>query len=562
MMVEEQQWSTPLEATQDEQGISEVILTGVIRGKGLKADRLVQVGDWGTFQVSKITAAPLERSKKGKENAMAVDGEGQGSTLGFPSEDVDGLEDLAPEEMAMQDVDDFASIAPSDRRGVLLDDHHYFSDEETRIPDRTPKRLPRGTSKYQSAWYLDDISDDGSDLTDYDEDFYDDTKSKYEFDPADGKTDVGMRDAMTEGGPSEYPQSEAFMDPSPEDEADQIEAYRAQRKEEAKDDLQFPDEIELHPNVLARERLAKYRGLKSLRTSAWDIDEDKIHEPTDWTRLLEIGDYKGAKNKVMRESVHGGVEAGTRVHIHLTNVPTSLQKSYDPTAPLALFSLLRHEQKRTAVNFSITLSSELSGPLRSKEELIMQCGPRRFVINPLFSDTTNTPNNVHKFQRYVHPGRTTMASFIAPLTWGSVPTLFFKRNPATGALNLIATGTSLPPSTNRIIAKRIILSGNPYKIHKKIVTIRYMFFNTEDVQWFKALKVWTKKGRTGYIKESLGTHGYFKAVFDGTIDPMDGVGISLYKRVWPRDAVAWRADGEAEGKSAKVVELMETEMEE
>jgi len=79
-----------------------------------------------------------------------------------------------------------------------------------------------------------------------------------------------------------------------------------------------------------------------------------------------------------------------------------------------------------------------------------------------------------------------------------------------------------------------------------------MFFNKEDVLWFKALKVWTKKGRTGYIKESLGTHGYFKAAFDGTIDPMDGVGVSLYKRVWPRGAKAWRQD-ESEGNGVPVM---------
>ena len=38
------------------------------------------------------------------------------------------------------------------------------------------------------------------------------------------------------------------------------------------------------------------------------------------------------------------------------------------------------------------------------------------------------------------------------------------------------------------------------------------------------------------MKESLGTHGYFKATFDGKIDPQDAVGVSLYKRVWPREA--------------------------
>jgi pre-rRNA-processing protein TSR1 len=114
-------------------------------------------------------------------------------------------------------------------------------------------------------------------------------------------------------------------------------------------------------------------------------------------------------------------------------------------------------------------------------------------------------------------------------------------------LQLIGTGTSLPPDHSRVIAKRIILTGHPYKIHKKLVTVRYMFFNAEDVNWFKALQLWTKRGRSGYIKESLGTHGYFKATFDGKINPQDSVGVSLYKRVFPRNSKAWRA-GLDEGK--------------
>lgn len=38
-------------------------------------------------------------------------------------------------------------------------------------------------------------------------------------------------------------------------------------------------------------------------------------------------------------------------------------------------------------------------------------------------------------------------------------------------------GSFLNPDTTRIIAKRIILTGHPFKVHKKTATVRYMFFN-------------------------------------------------------------------------------------
>jgi pre-rRNA-processing protein TSR1 len=543
MAVEDVQWPGGKKAMTGSDIGGDVIITGVVRGKGLQADRLVQVGDWGDFQIDKITAAPLENRKKVKGEYITVDTEGQGALLETPTENQDDLDELAPEEVVMEEADGFAmSVAATERRGVLLDDHHYFSDEETRIPERVVKRLPRGTSKYQAAWYLDNVSDSGSDLEDLDDEpTYDENMREEGFNPADGVFDTNMGEP-TEGGPSEYPQSEMFLDPSPEDEAEQIAAYRNQRKEEMEEDLEFPDEIELLPNVSAKERLARYRGLKSLRTSAWETEEDRLYEPEEWRRLLEVADYRGARSRVIKESKIGGVQPGTRVHIYLRGVPLALQQQHDPSRPLALFSLLRHEHKRTSVNYAITMSSDALAPLRSKEELIMQCGPRRFIIHPLLSEAGNTQNDVHKFQRYLHPGRTAIASFIGPLTWGSVPTLFFKRNTTDDGspLTLIATGTSLPPSHSRVIAKRVILTGHPFKINKKIVTVRYMFFNAEDVAWFKALQLWTKRGRSGFIKESLGTHGYFKATFDGKINPMDAVAVSLYKRVWPKTARIWK----------------------
>jgi pre-rRNA-processing protein TSR1 len=262
---------------------------------------------------------------------------------------------------------------------------------------------------------------------------------------------------------------------------------------------------------------------------------------------LQFNDYKGIKNKLVREALLGGVVPGTRVNVHLKAVPSTLRSR--PT-PVALFSLLRHEHKHTVINMNITVNSSVEEPIKSKEEVIIQCGPRRLVVSPIFSGAGNTPNNVHKFDRYLHPGRSAIASFVGPVTWGAVPVLVFKnqavKDPEVldsdektiNRLELIATGTVVASDHSRVVAKRAILTGHPFKIHKKVVTVRYMFFNSEDVSWFKALQLWTRRGRSGFFKESLGTHGYFKATFDAKINPQDSIGISLYKRIFPRKARA------------------------
>jgi pre-rRNA-processing protein TSR1 len=95
-------------------------------------------------------------------------------------------------------------VATTEKRGVLLDDHHYFSDDETHLP-AVPKRLPKGTSKYQAAWFLgDDFSDSGSDWEDVDHvgDIHMNTTAL----PQDGVEGFAPREP-TEAAPSEYPQS-------------------------------------------------------------------------------------------------------------------------------------------------------------------------------------------------------------------------------------------------------------------------------------------------------------------------------------------------------------------
>lgn len=181
-------------------------------------------------------------------------------------------------------------------------------------------------------------------------------------------------------------------------------------------------------------------------------------------------------------------------------------------------------------------------------------GPRRLRVNPIYSQHTRGQNNVHKFERYLRHGVTNVATIYGPVVFGKQPCILLRENEESQgsflypsdehtanirhldppAPDLVAMGTFLRPDMTRIVAKRIVLSGHPFKLHRKTATVRYMFFNPEDINYFKPIQLHTKYGRTGHIKESLGTHGYFKAHFDGPMNQMDTVCMSLYKRVYPK----------------------------
>jgi len=61
-----------------------------------------------------------------------------------------------------------------------------------------------------------------------------------------------------------------------------------------------------------------------------------------------------------------------------------------------------------------------------------------------------------------------------------------------------------------------------------------MFYNKEDILWFKPLELHTKYGLRGHIREPLGTHGHMKCIFNKQIKSQDTVLLNLYKRVFPK----------------------------
>ena len=316
-------------------------------------------------------------------------------------------------------------------------------------------------------------------------------------------------------------------------------------------DARFPDEVEYPPTTTARSRFARYRALKNFRSSPWDVDEpEDDRAPSEWSRLVRFGNWRGTCKRIENETLGtDGVKPGVRVRVYLRDAPREVLASYSQRVRAA-YSLLKHENKYTTLNCTIKLipqdGEEDTPVIKSKDVLVVQYGFRRYECRPIFSQplSPSSENNVRKFERYLQPGRTSVASWLGHTVIGrDVPILYFKQM-SDGGLQLVATGSSMPP-TPPIIVKRAILTGHPYRVHKKVVTMRYMFFNREDVIFYKPVQLVSKQGRRGWIKEPLGTHGihlfclllisgYFKATFDGKIDKQDTVGLSLYKRIWPR----------------------------
>ncbi|CAK6966670.1 pre-rRNA-processing protein TSR1 homolog [Scomber scombrus] len=139
----------------------------------------------------------------------------------------------------------------------------------------------------------------------------------------------------------------------------------------------------------------------------------------------------------------------------------------------------------------------------------------------------------HKMERFLRPDAPTVVSVYAPITFPPTGVLLFKQR-NDDIQDLVATGSLLSCDPQRVVLKRIVLSGHPFKINRRSAVVRYMFFNRDDIMWFKPVELRTKWGRRGHIKEALGTHGHMKCVFDNQMRSQDTVMMNLYKRVYPR----------------------------
>lgn len=495
-------------------------VTGYVRGIPLNVNNLVYIPELGTFQMSQIDSAI---------DPMSVDGGSiQVLATSNPALQCPLISENTPDEMdAEQAFPSEAEIAQS-----------MAENKERKLI----KRIPKGMSDYQACWVPDiEELDEDEEYSEDDDD--DDSKSFMSCDsntslPKQDKNDDEMDEDGSDNEEYEDVTEEQSQVPNKEqqydDQMDLYEEYETQEKLKAqRSDAAFPDEMDTPTTVPARTRFQKYRGLESFRTSPWDPKENL---PYDYARIFQFKDFDRIKRKIIKEAADSDADvmSGMYVTIHIMNVSNEAWENYKSSRGsdnIILYGLLPHENKMSLLNVILKRSPSSTIPIKSKERLIFQCGFRRFIVNPIFSQHTN--GNKHKYERFFQPNSTVVASFYAPIQFPPSPVLCFRENP-NGSISLIASGSLMSCNPDRIALKRVVLSGHPFKIHKRTATIRFMFHNKDDVAYFKPCKLRTKCGRIGHIKESLGTHGHMKCVFDGQLKSFDTIFLQLYKRMFPK----------------------------
>ncbi|GBG88337.1 hypothetical protein CBR_g46902 [Chara braunii] len=574
-----------------------LFVSGYLRGRAISVNQLVHVSGLGDFQMEKIEGPPdpiplNPRSGKSAERQKAVNGEAADMAVDVGI-DVEAASAGKIRVLAEADPAIREPLVVANTPDPLAGEQTWPTESElAEASERARKmgkalrrkRRLKGLSDYQAAWIV-DSDDDGEGRGDEEEA---DDMERLDGDEGDGEDrasggdfdmeDDGKGDAESEMWTDEQTGTD-LMDGTEDGEDGMTPAQREAEikrlKAAAREDEEFPDEVDTPTDIPARERFAKYRGLKSFRTSPWDPKESL---PREYAKIFAFDDYKrtlkhvhAKADLVDRMEVPGTVAPGTYVRLHVVGVPRAaaealISRTVGVGLPAMAVGLLQHESKMSVLHFSLKKWDGCREPVKSKEKLTFHIGFRQFSARPIFS-SDDMQMDKHKFERFLHPGRHVVGSIFSPIMFPPAPVLVFKERMGSRSAagedgvssvvsgagvsadgndekgmrmgtgqepQLVATGVLRGPDADRIILKKIVLSGYPLRVHKKKAVVRFMFHNPEDVRWFRPLELWTKYGRRGRIREPVGTHGNMKCMFDGILQQRDSVCVSLYKRVYPK----------------------------
>ncbi|KAL7470006.1 hypothetical protein ACHAXS_010254 [Conticribra weissflogii] len=374
---------------------------------------------------------------------------------------------------------------------------------------------PAGWSDYQSAW-LDALGDNMDP----------DNEDHGELAFALNKKKSGGGDATATVGGDEILVDDEDMEAN---HPGGKRALLAQRKKDREDDLEFPDEVAVEEEGSARDRYARYRSLKSFRKSHWDPKENlpetygaAYHFASfKATQKDVIVDMKDMKEFVMKRALAAGgisggkgkdgdvemdddesldeedealiracVPCGAYVTITLEGVSPAAYSRLSPDSIVSAVALLPHENKVSVLHMGLSQTSKCDRddevPTKSKDVLTFRCGWRTWKGRPIFSQN-NINSDKHKFERFMPTDGAFFATTVfGPVTYSPCPVLMFRESENHDEdgkrRELLAHGSMIGADADRIVLKRIILTGYPTRVHKRHATVKYMFYNPEDVK--------------------------------------------------------------------------------
>jgi len=520
-------------------------ITGFLRGNGkVSADQLVHLTGVGDFQLGSISSEERREEKRGKgkssssssvaDTSVAMKDEESeekqpyslsSSSLSSSSpsslrvvsratskrESLVSLQTLNPlaNEQSLITDEEIAAAERAHDEDMGEDEQREASEEEEETGYREEsKGLPHGRIDAQSAW------SDALNLSDDD--------------------------------------NEAALENDEDDAMNEASALATIKMKLERDEIDYPDEVSYPMDTICRERFARYRGLKSSKSSPWDARENL---PLEYGQIFQFANFKHSRAVAMRREMRESeqenavaVDLVEPITLHVVDVGAEVAASlFSSAQPLCVFFLLAHEHKVSVSHFLLQRYAEYDQPIKGKEKLEFHCGFRRFTSRPIFSqhrpDSDDAKASRALVERYLHQDRFTVATVYQRIMFPPAPVIAFMPQSSVSAqqrqvqLNVInpivAAGSMLSVDPDRILMKRVILTGSPISTHKRHAVVRHMFFNAPDVSYFKPVELHTKMGLVGHIVESRGMKGHMKCLFDGHIKQNDTVCLSLYKRQYP-----------------------------
>ncbi|CDJ67748.1 DUF663 domain-containing protein, related [Eimeria necatrix] len=541
---------------------------GLVRGAGLTCNLPVHITGVGDFVLSRIEAMEPAYEAKRREPSL-VNGQAKAEVEAHVANLQEVVEALQP----LQPLDTAAMEQTWPTGEEMTAEDGMASANRRRV------RVPRNVGDYERAWLesdTDGTNNDSEEEANENSDFemQEEEAIAANTDPTTSVVDEVDDDWKTLNG-AEQQQMEADN-----------KAYAAQRREAAEMEREFPDQVDTPLNISAKERFQKYRGLKSFRSSPWAKNEDL---PIGYGRIIDVSNLKGLAVFASRAHAElcrltGGFSGrfcrllmplrhsymllqlvqqhppleGKGLYDALVEAMTGrianrfsasnqtctagavASADADLMVPdfLLVSQLLQHETQVAVVHSQLTFCDDQ--PIKSKDPMLMACGFRRFPASPIYSEEPRQGVRSAakwKFKRWAEPGSTLTATVYSPLVLPPSPCIMLRSDSSEpDNLRITAWGSVLPVNgaSSRLIIKRVLLSGHPFKVHRRKAIVRFMFFNPDDVRWFTPIELHTKRGLRGNIVEPLGTHGYMKCKFSDYLKQSDEVLLPLYRRVFPK----------------------------